>query len=116
MDLRASTRDLQNTHFILDNRRQLFFAGGRQALIGQLKALGTITPQERQDLWDLVVKHKLFDAKSYPFTQGRTATYELTLHGMGERRSIRSVDDLAVGLSRLHRALLQLQMKYLQLD
>jgi len=105
----------RHTYFILTPQGELRFAGGRPALMRIASPVMTLTPAQRQELWAIVIEHKLLDVKGQGFATGKQATYEVEISTgktLGDK-DFRVVDDrIPQGVKLLHDKLFDYQAQY----
>ncbi|MBI1370851.1 MAG: hypothetical protein GC162_19635 [Planctomycetes bacterium] len=110
IELRTITADHRYAYYILDESGTLHFAGGRDAGVKNAAPAGTLTDEQKAQLWRLIDTGKLLDAKgSGPFEEGQNVRYELSITTGSHHASYRAIDDTVPGLADLDAALFKMQ-------
>ncbi len=105
---RTTTQRL--TYFELSRRSELRYAGGLAALRREGELVTTLTPQQKQELWTLLIDGGLHEAGAGPlFPEAKEVFYDLALNTGGFDHIVRSVDDDHPGLKKVHDYLFKLQ-------
>lgn len=109
LTLSRTTADSRHTLIELKPDGRLFFAGGQDAIAGELHPAGTLTAEQRRAVWAVIEKHNLTEASGSLFPKG-DAVYRLKLNtgGLGSH-NIHSADDDVPGLAELHDLLFKMQ-------
>lgn len=102
----------KHTYLTLNPDGQLAFAGGRPAIMRQTTPVMTLTPQQRQEVWALILNNDLLGLKGQGFRAMENAAYEVEIKtGKGfNKKDFRLVDEhITQGVKDLHDKLFDLQ-------
>lgn len=110
LTLFTATSTLRHTWFEVGADGELRYAGGRDAARRQGERVLTLSPQQRQEIWDIIRNTGLLEAQAGPlFPEGERVTYDFTVNTGGIDRIVRAADDEQPGLAQLHDYLFKLQ-------
>jgi len=99
----------RSAYYILDEKGQLHFGGGRLALAGATNPAGQLNDEQRMQAWRLVLDYQLLDADGSFFASGERIRYEAELRAGSQRNRFTTVDDRVAGLADLSDLLFQFQ-------
>lgn len=102
----------KHTYLTLSPTGELAFAGGRPAIMRQTTPVMTLTPQQRQEVWALILRNDLLGLKGQGFRSMEHAAYEVEIKtGKGfNKKDFRVVDEhVTQGVKDLHDKLFDLQ-------
>ncbi len=110
LTLFTTTSTHQITYFELTRAGELRYAGGADATGRQGIPVATLTPQQRQDIWDIMIQGRLHEAPAGPlFPQASQVNYDFTLNTGGIDHIVRAADNELPALRTLHDYLFQIQ-------
>lgn len=109
LKLKRETVQRQKTHFVIDRKGRMQYAGGRDYTFGEMQEVRTLTPDELDAIWAIIENYKLNTATAKG-GRYKTAKYEFTVSTSGLLgHSIDTIDDRVPGLTVLHDHLFTLQ-------
>lgn len=107
------TTDSRHTYMTLSRDGELAFGGGRAAMHRMASPIVTLTPEQRQAVWAIVVEHDLLHASGQAFAKAHDVAYEVEIRhrpGQFTGKSFRVVDDhVPQGVQQLHDLLFEIQ-------
>lgn len=108
LKLYRRTQDRQFTYFVVSRDNALSFGGGRDAISRSAKPVGTLSKEDRQQIWDTITRGQFTTLKNQAFAKSRRVAFEVELHAGGSRRVFRAIDDNTKNLERLHALLFEM--------
>lgn len=108
VELNVSTQDGRRMAYQLRPDGTLRFAGGRQVAARDFRESGSLSIEQRQQVWQVIERNELLDAGGRLFATPDTVRYQVELRAGRRLNSFIAVDDEVPGLAELHDALEQL--------
>jgi len=102
LKLYRSTQDRQFTYFVVSRDNALSFGGGRDAMSRSAKPIGTLSNEDRQQIWNTITRGQFTTLKNQAFAKSHRVAFEVEIHVGGSRRVFRAIDDNAANLEHLH--------------
>jgi|GEM_PF-3556980 len=103
----------RHTYLVMSPKGQLSFGGGRQAVLKTAAPVGPLTPEQRQEIWNIIVEHKLLDVKNQSaFSTGKHTTYDVEIKtdkGFGKKEFRVMDNNVPTGVKLLHDKLFEFQ-------
>lgn len=110
LSLYTRTATQRLTYFEITRSGDLYYAGGRAALQREGELVTKITPQQKQEIWSILIQGKLHEAGAGPlFPEARDTNYDLAFNTGGFDHIVRSVDNDLPALKTLHDYLFKIQ-------
>lgn len=102
LKLYRGTQDRQFTYFVLSRDSALSFGGGRDAISRSATPVGTLSNEDRQQIWDSITRGQLTTLKNQTFAKSHRVIFEVEIKAGGSRRVFRAIDDNTANLEHLH--------------
>lgn len=119
LELHMATSTRKFTFFKIDKDGEFAFGGGKRALVRGSLPVTTLTPEQRQAVWDIIRKHDLLNASggsnSAPQQEqgndGELVKWELLIrtNQFSLGRTLRAENDEVPGIKELHTLLFKIQ-------
>ncbi len=98
------------TYFEITRAGELRYAGGLSAMRREGERVATITPQQKREIWNILIQGKIHEAGAGPlFPEAGDVNYDLALNTGGFDHLVRSVDDELPAMKTLHDYLFKIQ-------
>lgn len=110
LTLFTRTTNQRLTYFEITRAGELRYDGGLSATGREGKPVVTLTPIQRQEIWDILMNGKLHEAPAGPlFPTAKRVYYDFTFNTGGLDHIVRAIDDEQPALQTLHDYLFKIQ-------
>lgn len=110
----------RHTYLVVNAKSELSFGGGRQAVLRTAAPVGPLTQAQMQEIWSIIVEHKLLDVKNQSsFSSGKHTTFDVQIKtdkGFSKKEFRVMDEQVPKGVRLLHDKLFeyQAQQRYRQ--
>ena len=91
----------QAARYRLDRTGEFHFAGGADALVSNLEAVGKLNDKQRMQLWHLVMDHQLLDAPGVLLVRPQKVRFNVEITAGHAKHAFNTIDDRVPGLDEL---------------
>lgn len=102
--------DQRQVYYVLESDGLFNFGGGRDAGIKTAYPDGHITDVQRRELWQIIVDHKLLQAKGSFMAKRERVAYDLRIRTGSQTHHFNTVDDNVPGLEELEAAMFAMHL------